>query len=72
MGGSTQIPARIRIETWLEIVPALLKHLDVKHVSLMCHSAGTMYCMNTLARLRGILDPEKPYVAFVGERRPIG
>lgn len=67
MGGSTPVPARIRIDTWLEIVPALLQRLHVQRVSLMCHSAGTMYCLNTLARLRGILDEERPFVAFVGE-----
>ncbi len=60
-----RVPLKIRIPTWLEIVPAILKLLDVKHVSLMCHSAGGIYCFNTLYHLRNILDPKRPYVAMI-------
>ncbi|KAK5172044.1 uncharacterized protein LTR77_003681 [Saxophila tyrrhenica] len=66
MGGSTRVPLKIRIAVWLETVPALLKLLGVERVSLMCHSAGTIYLLNTLYHLREILDPVKPYVAIIG------
>ena len=56
-----------RMKVWLETVPALLKHLDIKYVSLVCHSAGTLYLLNTLYYLRDILHPEHPYVAMIGE-----
>ncbi len=65
MGGSTRVPLKIRIAVWLEVVPELLKHLDVKHVSLLAHSAGTIYCLNTLYHLRSILDPNRPYLALI-------
>ena len=55
-----------RIDTWLETVPAILKLLDVQHVSLMSHSAGTTYCLNTLYHFRDILDPARPYVTMIG------
>jgi pimeloyl-ACP methyl ester carboxylesterase len=66
MGGSTPVPLDQRIEIWLEIVPALLKVLEVQHVSLMCHSAGTIYLLNTLYRCPEILDPKAPFVALIG------
>jgi pimeloyl-ACP methyl ester carboxylesterase len=66
MGGSTPVALDQRIEVWLEIVPALLKHLDIQRVSLMCHSAGTIYLLNTLYRFPEILDPKAPFVALIG------
>ena len=65
MGGSTPVPLNIRMKVWLEMVPALLQKLNVKHVSLLCHSAGTLYGLNTLYYLRDILDPERPFVALI-------
>ncbi|KAK5126722.1 hypothetical protein LTR85_009656 [Meristemomyces frigidus] len=65
MGGSDPVPLSIRMDVWLETVQALLKTLDVQHVSLMSHSAGTMYAFNTLYRMRDILDPQRPYVAMI-------
>ena len=67
MGGSTGVPLQDRIKVWLETVPALLKHLDVEYVSLLSHSAGTMYGLNTLYYLRHLLHPVHPYAAFIGE-----
>ncbi|KAK3701694.1 hypothetical protein LTR37_015347 [Vermiconidia calcicola] len=66
MGGSTPVALSLRVQVWLETVPALLRKLNVEHVSLMSHSAGTIYCLNTLYHLRDILDPMKPYVAMIG------
>jgi hypothetical protein len=55
------------MQVWLETVPALLSKVGVEHVSLVTHSAGTVYTLNTLLQHRGILDPEAPYVAFLGK-----
>lgn len=65
MGGSTPVTLALRVAVWLETVPALLAKLAVPHVTLMSHSAGTIYLLNTLARLRGILDPAHPLVAMM-------
>ncbi|KAI6880332.1 hypothetical protein D0869_07477 [Hortaea werneckii] len=65
MGGSTPVRLDVRVNVWLETVPALLKALSVEHVSLMCHSIGTIYALNTMYLLRDILDPRHPYVAFI-------
>lgn len=65
MGGSTRVPFNIRLQVWLEMVPALLKKVNVRHVSLLCHSAGTIYALNTLYHLRDILDPRTPTAAIM-------
>ena len=56
----------IRMRVWLETAPAILQRLDVKHVALVTHSAGTLYTLNTLLHHRSLLDPKAPYVAFLG------
>ncbi|QGA14021.1 hypothetical protein EYB26_001673 [Talaromyces marneffei] len=63
MGGSASVPPESRVEIWLELVPLLLKHLSIDHVSLVSHSAGIIYLLNTLTTHRDLLDPEHPYVA---------
>ncbi|KAK5946033.1 hypothetical protein PMZ80_000172 [Knufia obscura] len=55
---------------WLETVPALLQQLDVKHVAIATHSAGTIYTLNTLFHHRSLLDPKVPYVAFLAPYAP--
>lgn len=67
MGGSTLVPLEHRMKVWLETIPALLKHLGVEHVSLLSHSAGTLYALNAMYYLRDILYPEHPYVALIGK-----
>ena len=69
MGGSTPVPLKIRVQVWLETVPALLKKLNVEHVSLLSHSAGTTYALNTIYYQRHILNPKAPYVALIGKRK---
>ncbi|KIW16904.1 hypothetical protein PV08_04094 [Exophiala spinifera] len=64
-GGSTPVQLDVRVAIWLETVPVLLHRLGVEHVSLVTHSAGTIYTLNTLLRYRSILDPKAPYVAFL-------
>lgn len=67
MGGSTPVPLNIRMRVWLETVPALLAKLNLEHVSLLTHSAGTVYTLDTLVHLPQILDPRAPYVGFIGK-----
>jgi pimeloyl-ACP methyl ester carboxylesterase len=69
-GGSTPVDLSIRMKVWLETVPALLQKLEVNHVSLLTHSAGTIYTLNTLLHHRAVLDPKAPYVAFLGMHQP--
>jgi hypothetical protein len=57
------------MKVWLETVPFLLKHLNIQYVSLVCHSAGTLYLLNTLYYLRDILHPQHPYVGTIGKYR---
>ncbi|OHE91976.1 hypothetical protein CORC01_12712 [Colletotrichum orchidophilum] len=63
-GGTTHVDAPDRVRLWLEIVPALLQHLGIRHVSLAAHSGGTIYALNTLLHQRHILSPSRPYVAL--------
>ncbi|CZT20438.1 uncharacterized protein RCC_06298 [Ramularia collo-cygni] len=64
-GGSTPVALEQRVQVWLETVPVLLQRLEVKHVALCTHSAGTIYTLNTMLHHRNILSPIAPYVAFM-------
>ncbi|KAL4982873.1 alpha/beta-hydrolase [Aspergillus falconensis] len=57
MGASTDVPLARRIAVWTEIVPQLLAHLDIPCVTLVSHSAGTIYLLNTWARCQGLVNP---------------
>lgn len=46
------------------MVPLLLAHLDIAHVSLASHSGGDIYLLNTLLTYPSLLHPETPYVCF--------
>jgi hypothetical protein len=70
-GGSTPVALNIRMKVWLETVPALLRKTNVKHVSLITHSAGGVYTFNTLAELRSILDPKAPFVGLLAPWVPV-
>ncbi|KAB8263268.1 hypothetical protein BDV32DRAFT_4143 [Aspergillus pseudonomiae] len=65
MGNSTDVPLDQRLSTWIELVPRLLAHLEVDHVALVSHCAGTIYLLNTLFHCRDLLHPERPFVAFL-------
>ncbi|KAK7427772.1 hypothetical protein QQZ08_005710 [Neonectria magnoliae] len=65
MGKSTDVPLHQRVPVWIELVPLLLAHLGIAHVSLASHSAGTIYLLNTLHHCRDLLHPEKPFVALL-------
>ena len=40
MGSSTDVLLEKRISTWLQLVPKLIAHLQIKNFALMSHSAG--------------------------------
>ncbi|KAJ4147064.1 hypothetical protein LMH87_001616 [Akanthomyces muscarius] len=65
IGQSTDVPIAQRISTWVEVVPKLLAHLDIPHVALASHSAGTIYLLNTLYSCRQILSPTRPYAVLM-------
>lgn len=47
-------------------IPALLKHLSIKHVSVGCHSAGTVYALDFVLHHPELLHPERPHLAIAG------
>ncbi|KAJ5976887.1 hypothetical protein N7501_000229 [Penicillium viridicatum] len=65
MGNSTDVPLAQRVSTWIEIVPRLLAHVGIQHVSLASHSAGTIYLLNTLYHCRDILYPKQPMATLL-------
>jgi hypothetical protein len=46
------------------MVPQLLAHLDISHVSIASHSGGDVYLMNTILTHPSLLHPTNPYVCF--------
>lgn len=64
-GGTTDVSPPNRVRAWLDIVEGLLKHLDVRHVSIVGYSGGSIYAMNVLFHLRHLLHPTRPYVALL-------
>ncbi|THV76831.1 hypothetical protein D6D29_08400 [Aureobasidium pullulans] len=65
VGGSTPVPLDQRVQVWLDAVPAVLEHLGVKTISLLSHSAGAIYAINTLLLLPHLLHPHHPFAAFL-------
>ena len=47
-----------------EMVPELLSHLGIAHVSIASHSGGVLYALNTILTHPHILHPHTPYVAL--------
>ncbi|KAJ9149528.1 Interferon-induced GTP-binding protein Mx2 [Coniochaeta hoffmannii] len=64
MGRTTAVPLDQRVEAWLQIIPALLAHLGISHISLVSQSGGTIYAASTLLHQRHLLHPTRPYVAM--------
>tara|TARA_R110002003_G_scaffold290_6_gene18570 strand:+ start:6127 stop:7035 length:909 start_codon:yes stop_codon:yes gene_type:complete len=46
------------------MVPRLLEHLDIPHVSLASHSGGDIFLLNIMLTYPHLLHPEHPYVCF--------
>lgn len=63
-GASTPVEISQRIPTFLEVIPLLLLHLGIKHISIAAQSAGTIYGLNLLARRPDLLSPSNPRVSF--------
>lgn len=57
MGASTDIPLAQRVDAWTELLPQLLAYLKIPRVSLVAHSAGTIYLLNSWARCREYINP---------------
>lgn len=64
VGGSDSVAIEDRIPAYIAMIPQLLEHLEVQHISLASHSFGTIYLINTLILYPHLLHPERPYVAF--------
>ena len=43
---------------------ALLRHLEIEHVSVASHSGGTIYALDFVLNYPEILHPERPYLAI--------
>jgi pimeloyl-ACP methyl ester carboxylesterase len=66
IGGTDSVNLNQRVATWLDMVPALLGHVGVKHVHLAAHSAGSIFVLNTILHQRHLLHPTRPFAAFFG------
>ncbi|KAI8937139.1 hypothetical protein NX059_006353 [Plenodomus lindquistii] len=64
IGGSDSVDLHKRIQVWLEMVPRLLEHLHIPHVSLASHSGGDIYLLNTVLTYPNLLHPINPYICF--------
>jgi pimeloyl-ACP methyl ester carboxylesterase len=64
IGGSNSVPIEERIPVYLAMIPHLLQHLRIEHISLAAHSFGTIYALNMLLLYPNLFDQRNPYVAF--------
>ncbi|KAI4693491.1 uncharacterized protein J4E88_001863 [Alternaria novae-zelandiae] len=46
------------------MVPQLLAHLNIEHVSVASHSGGDIYLMNLILAYPHLLNPNHPYICF--------
>ncbi|TWU72037.1 hypothetical protein ED733_001494 [Metarhizium rileyi] len=63
-GKTTDAEPQARIAFWTDAVMALLKHLDIPHVSIGTQSGGTVYALDLVLHHPEILHPERPYVGI--------
>ncbi|KAK3331832.1 hypothetical protein B0T19DRAFT_355064 [Cercophora scortea] len=64
IGGTDPADPAARMALWRDAIPALLRHLDIAHVSLAAHSAGTIYALDLLLHRPSLLHPSRPYLAL--------
>ncbi|KAM3464806.1 hypothetical protein NHJ6243_002129 [Beauveria neobassiana] len=64
-GSSTAVSVEKRVDVWVELVPLLLAHLNIPHITIVSHCAGTVYALNLLYRCRDILNPERPIAVLL-------
>lgn len=50
----------------VDAIPMLLAHLNIKRVSVGCHSAGTVYALDFILHHPEYLHPTQPYLAIAG------
>ncbi|KAJ6164425.1 hypothetical protein N7470_003097 [Penicillium chermesinum] len=58
MGATSNVPLPKRIAAWVDLFPRFLAHLGIPRVTLVSHSAGTIYLFNTLALCREFVHPQ--------------
>ncbi|KIW64358.1 hypothetical protein PV04_09300 [Phialophora macrospora] len=66
IGNTDDVPAEKLLEVWQEAIPALLNHLGIKHVSIGCHSGGTVFGLDFAVHNPHFLHPSRPYIAIAG------
>ncbi|KND94707.1 hypothetical protein TOPH_00024 [Tolypocladium ophioglossoides CBS 100239] len=66
IGGTGDVTAERRMMVWRDVIPALLKHLGIRHVSLGSQSGGSIYVLDMLLHHPEFLHPERPYLAVGG------
>ncbi|KAH8912906.1 hypothetical protein BR93DRAFT_942658 [Coniochaeta sp. PMI_546] len=62
IGGTDPSPPDKRLDLWQ--VPALLAHLGIQHVSIACHSGGTIWALDMILHHPELLHPSRPYLAI--------
>ncbi|KAJ6786229.1 hypothetical protein PWT90_04901 [Aphanocladium album] len=65
-GGTEEVEVQDRLRVWRDAIPALLRHLNIKNVSVGSHSAGTVYALDFILHHPEFLHPERPYLAMAG------
>ncbi|KXX82332.1 hypothetical protein MMYC01_201299 [Madurella mycetomatis] len=66
IGGTDPADAKDRMSLWLDVIPALLAHLGISHVSVACHSGGTIWALDFILHQPQLLHPSRPYLAIGG------
>ncbi|KAM0552465.1 hypothetical protein ACHAPJ_008026 [Fusarium lateritium] len=65
-GGTDPVKLENRPALCRKMTLALLQHLGIQHVSIACHSGGTIYALDMLLHHPEILHPDRPYIAIGG------
>ncbi|CAK7201651.1 hypothetical protein SEUCBS139899_004360, partial [Sporothrix eucalyptigena] len=65
-GGTDGMEVEQVMETWRETIVALLKHLRISHVSVGCHSGGTIFALDLLLHHPEVMDPNKKAFLAIG------
>ncbi|KAH6953443.1 hypothetical protein DER45DRAFT_575881 [Fusarium avenaceum] len=63
-GGTDAVKLEKRAVLCRKMTLALLRHLGINHVSVACHSGGTIYALDMLLHHPEILHPERSYIAI--------
>ncbi|KAI1867091.1 hypothetical protein JX265_007667 [Neoarthrinium moseri] len=65
MGGTDTVGEGDYMSLWRTAIAALLKHLEINHVALGCHSGGTVFALDMLLHHPELLHPRRPgYIAI--------